>query len=1392
MLGGPTLQACASHDAAGGITAVDYAAGLLAVGQREGPTLLFSDGNFGAVIELPLDGNLHDGTCTLAFSLAGDVLLLGSRDGALFRLAFTGQGTQLAVVPLEQTEDPAEPCHASISSIVRQHEGDIFAVATGRCIYVLDASGVVHTKIGPLQEPVLQLSWVDSTTLVGATADAIHTWPRNASQLGPVLRNLSAAPYLLFATSPDSRHLAVASAAREVQCWELGAVLESEATHVAEPVHLDDYEAPVVCLEWDPQSRYLATSDGPDVTIWDLSDGSTGGKAASIACCGHEQSTRVVRMAFCPEGNLLATASDSAKIVLFNVQQFRKGGVAGPVAVAALDAQDEEVTALRWLPGSRLLAGTATGKVCVYQVGPDPSLAAAVPQPITLPPLEAAVEAAGAHAAEHPQGGAGGGSVMGNGGGPGVGSSLPDSFAQMSLAGRQPKAVRTTPPLAASPAEGPPPPAAVAPSSAAAAGVNNPRQRPGMAGGAGPPGPPHERGVRSPRQDPYGGLVGPAMQPAGGGVGVGALPPAVAAALGLPPPQVYFTPPPRRAPAAAAAATAANGLASSGALGEGYRGQSQNGNRRRQQGQQPHSHAAGGGAYPGAAYNLEGVSAAGLALPSYGSAGEGPRTPANVRGDQLGELHSGPPQQGHAGGAGGGWGGGGAGGRQHGGAAASGVGGGRRSSSGSGGSLSPSAAAARTSPFALVAAAAAAVGYQQQQHQQQPGGTRSSPALHRAGSGGGGPSRFGNGGGAAGGSAGGAGAPGAQGYGGMSSSLMQHIQAVRENPPQGGRGDGHHHHHQQQQRRQELAGWGAGQPGGATSLPWMVVMPPGAAPVAAGAAPMPMQGLSPFPGSPAQAQQMYAAQYHAAMMQRMAQGGQHLMPQVQFVQAPAGGLPTSPRAMPAASQAAAAMLAVPPMSPAATLQPAAAMLTHTPAGPYMIPYMQQWPGAPPMAAFPGGYMTFPAAPAGTAINPAYMAAAMQAASRTAQPQPPASPAAAPGAAYMPGAGQQGFPPRGGRPQRQPSLPQAGGPYAQQPQQQVPPPPQGRGSSEGAYGGTPPPRRKGSLQRAGSGLPPTPPGGSRAAAHPPPEEPRPAGPAVAASPRRAAAPTPAGAVAPAPPQSALEKRFQEGDRRAGGMHEAAARCNSAAAAEAAAGFSPTAVLEARGDAGSSVAPTPGGSAGDVHSVQGSTQRGSLDLPLSPMDRTSPRLSLGITGGGTTAPGPGAAAVAAAVAAGAAGRGRPGHLNRRGSGDVGVGEAGRKDEVAAALARHLSSSGSMPDSPASPTNEVVTVYVGNLPAAVDEYTLACTFMHFGPVVHVQIIRDKATLVSKGFGFVTFAHPAYATLAMQQMDQQVLYGPFGGLRIKVAPSKQGMGPGGSVPSTPQHVRSMFPQQQ
>jgi RNA recognition motif-containing protein len=54
-------------------------------------------------------------------------------------------------------------------------------------------------------------------------------------------------------------------------------------------------------------------------------------------------------------------------------------------------------------------------------------------------------------------------------------------------------------------------------------------------------------------------------------------------------------------------------------------------------------------------------------------------------------------------------------------------------------------------------------------------------------------------------------------------------------------------------------------------------------------------------------------------------------------------------------------------------------------------------------------------------------------------------------------------------------------------------------------------------------------------------------------------------------------------------------------------------------------------------------------------------------------------------------------------------------------------------------------------------------------VQVIKEKGSQLSRGYGFVSYSHPVFATVAMQHMNQMVLFGPFNGSRIKVAPSKR-----------------------
>lgn len=99
---------------------------------------------------------------------------------------------------------------------------------------------------------------------------------------------------------------------------------------------------------------------------------------------------------------------------------------------------------------------------------------------------------------------------------------------------------------------------------------------------------------------------------------------------------------------------------------------------------------------------------------------------------------------------------------------------------------------------------------------------------------------------------------------------------------------------------------------------------------------------------------------------------------------------------------------------------------------------------------------------------------------------------------------------------------------------------------------------------------------------------------------------------------------------------------------------------------------------------------------------------------------------------------------------------------------SASSSTPPRGAMPPQEPSSIiYLGNLPQSIDDSALYWTCSHFGPVLHVQIIRDKATQLSRGYGFVTFAHPAYARCAMEHMNGQMMYGPCGGQKIKAAPT-------------------------
>lgn len=67
----------------------------------------------------------------------------------------------------------------------------------------------------------------------------------------------------------------------------------------------------------------------------------------------------------------------------------------------------------------------------------------------------------------------------------------------------------------------------------------------------------------------------------------------------------------------------------------------------------------------------------------------------------------------------------------------------------------------------------------------------------------------------------------------------------------------------------------------------------------------------------------------------------------------------------------------------------------------------------------------------------------------------------------------------------------------------------------------------------------------------------------------------------------------------------------------------------------------------------------------------------------------------------------------------------------------------------------LFVGNLHPHVTEQVLLSVFLPFGPVCFVKVCRDRATNLSRGFGFVTFAHRHDAENALDALIFSELLG-------------------------------------
>lgn len=85
----------------------------------------------------------------------------------------------------------------------------------------------------------------------------------------------------------------------------------------------------------------------------------------------------------------------------------------------------------------------------------------------------------------------------------------------------------------------------------------------------------------------------------------------------------------------------------------------------------------------------------------------------------------------------------------------------------------------------------------------------------------------------------------------------------------------------------------------------------------------------------------------------------------------------------------------------------------------------------------------------------------------------------------------------------------------------------------------------------------------------------------------------------------------------------------------------------------------------------------------------------------------------------------------------------------------------------------LFVGGLAWATDSDGLSRAFEGYGELVEAVVVTDRETGRSRGFGFVTFADPAHADRAIEEMDGKEVDGRP--IKVNEARQRPPMGAGG-----------------